>query len=124
MKPLALVLIVQLVSVLAMPAELLGEAEDMTEKEKIEALIEHIEGLEHATFIRNGREYDSEKAARFLRGKWRVMGKRIQSASEFIEKIASESSTFGTPYRIRFGDREEVLCGDYLKQRLEHLDRH
>lgn len=89
------------------------------EKEKIEALIKQIENLKDAVFIRNGSNYDSKTAAIFLRGKWEKHTKEIKNATEFIEKLASNSSTSGKPYVIRFKDGREIKCGDYLKAELK-----
>lgn len=94
-----------------------------TEKEKIEALIKHLEGLKDATFIRNGRDYNAKTAARFLRGKWDANEKEIKTASDFIEKAASVSSTTGKPYLIRFKDGREVKCGDYLRDELKKFSQ-
>jgi hypothetical protein len=42
---------------------------------------------------------------------------------DFIEKVASVSSTSGKPYVIRFKDSHEVKCGDYLKEELKKLEK-
>src|SRR5262245_57771463 len=93
-----------------------------TEKEKIEALIKHIEGLKDATFVRNDSDYGAKTAARFLRGKWQAHEKEIKTAMDFIEKAASVSSTSGKPYVIRFKDAREVKCGEYLRDQLKKLE--
>jgi len=92
-----------------------------TEKEKIEALIKHIEGLKDAKFIRNDNDYDAKTAARFLRGKWRANEKQIKTATDFIEKAASMSSTSGKPYVIRFKGGRDVKCEEYLKEELRKI---
>lgn len=94
----------------------------LTEKQKIDALIKHVEGLKDATFIRNNRDYNAKTAARFLRGKWDANEKHIKTATDFIEKAASVSSTTGKPYVIRFTDGREVKCAEYLKTELKKLD--
>jgi len=105
-------------------ASLRLQAEDkpLTEKEKIESLIKHLEDLKDATFVRNDTSYDSKVAGTFLRGKWEAQGKEIKTAADFIEKIASVSSTSGKPYVIRFRDGRETKCGDYLKTELKKLE--
>lgn len=94
-----------------------ARAEDETKR--IEALISQVENLKDAKFVRNGSNYDSKDAAKFLRGKWHSKEKEIHTAEEFIEKAASISSTSGKPYIIRFADGHEVKCADYLKQQLK-----
>ena len=88
------------------------------DKAKIEALITHVQTLKDASFIRNGKEYDSANAAKFLRGKWKANEDKIRSPSDFIEQVATKSSTTGKPYLIRFKDGTEVPCGKYLTARL------
>jgi len=85
-----------------------------SEKAKIEALLEHVAKLEDAKFIRNDREYDAKAAERFLRGKWDAHRPPVRSAKEFIETLASVSSTSGKAYRIKFQDGREVTSKAYL----------
>ena len=89
------------------------------EKEKIESLIRHVEGLKGASFIRNGKSYDAASAGKFLRGKWQAKEEEIKTAGDFISKVATISSTTGKPYLIRFSDGKEVKCADYLQSRLK-----
>ncbi len=89
------------------------------EKAKIEGLIQHVEGLKGAQFIRNGSSYDAKNAGKFLRGKWQSKDGEVKTAADFIEKVATVSSTTGKPYLIRFSDGREVKCGEYLKERLK-----
>jgi len=93
-----------------------------SEKEKIENLIRTVEGLKDAKFIRNGSEYDSSSAAKFLRRKWEANSKEIVTARDFIEKAASISSTSGKPYTIRLKDGKVVKCGDFLISELKRLE--
>jgi hypothetical protein len=97
------------------------------EKEKIEYLVSHIESMKDATFVRNGKEYDARTAALFLRGKWQTNKDKVRTAEDFIESIASRSSTTGKPYSIRMKNGKEIECGDYLRKTLNppgpRLDR-
>lgn len=93
----------------------------MSEKAKIESLIGHIENLKDATFIRNGSDYDPKSAAKFLREKWQANDKDIKTATDFIAKAATLSSTTGKPYLIRFKDGTHSKCGDYLTARFKEL---
>jgi Family of unknown function (DUF5329) len=93
-----------------------------TEKEKIENLIRQIERLKDAKFIRNGSEYDSSSAAKFLRRKWEAQSKEIRTARDFIEKAASSSSTSGKPYLIRLKDGKTIRCSDFLTGELKRLE--
>jgi hypothetical protein len=92
------------------------------EKEKIESLIRAVEGLKDARFIRNGSEYDSSSAAKFLKRKWESQTKEIATARDFIDKAASSSSTSGKPYLIKFKDGKTIKCGDYLTGELKRIE--
>jgi membrane-bound lytic murein transglycosylase len=94
-----------------------------TERQKIEALIKHVEGLKDAKFVRNGMEYDAKTAVQFLRGKWDANTAQIKTAKDFIEKAASISTTTGQPYLIRFKDGKQMKSGEYLKAELQKLEK-
>lgn len=81
-----------------------AEAESRT----IEALIASVAQLSDATFIRNDKSYPAPTAARFLREKWKSRQSEVGSAEEFIDRIASSSSTTSKPYLIRFADGRQV----------------
>jgi hypothetical protein len=91
------------------------------EEKQIGALIAAIEGMADATFIRNGRPYGAAVAAGFLRRKWRHRETEVGSADDFIEKVASFSSTTGQPYLIRFSDGRETPCAIFLRTELSNL---
>lgn len=94
----------------------------LSESQKIESLIRHVEQLKNARFVRNGREYDAATAGKFLRGKWDANKRQVATARDFIAKIASKSSTSGRPYLVRFADGREVRSGDYLTAQLQRLE--
>jgi len=93
------------------------------ERQKIEALIHHVEQLSEAVFIRNNKEYSAKTAATFLRGKWDATLEDITTARDFIAKVGSMSSTSGQPYRIRFKDGHEVSSGEYLRTVLQQFEQ-
>jgi hypothetical protein len=96
--------------------------ESITDREKIERLLMAIESAEGVVFIRNGAEHSAKDAAEHLRTKWQAAGDQIETAEEFIEKIGSESSFSGEPYRVRKPDGTEVLAGAYLKDKLRDIE--
>ncbi len=99
-----------------------ARAKDRAEDTQIEALLTFIGSQTNLKFIRNGSEYDSSTAVKFLRGKWDRQRDTIRSAREFIDKIATQSSTTGKPYRIRLTDGREIDCSAFLSNRLAELD--
>jgi len=100
-----------------------GDEKALTEAQKIESLIKHVERLKDATFVRNDVEYDAKSAAKFLRRKWDSNKAEIKSARDFIQKAASVSSTSGKAYLIRFKSGRETTSGDYLRAELKKLEQ-
>ena len=100
----------------------LRAADTAAERTKIEALITHLEGLRDTTFVRNGSDYDSKTAAKFLRGKWQSNEKEIKTAADFIAIAATRSSTSGKPYIVRRKGFKDILCAEYLTAQLKKLE--
>jgi len=102
----------------------LASASDLSsaEKRKIEVLISGVEQMTDAVFIRNGRNYNAPVAAEFLRRKWKSRRSEIHSAADFIDKVASCSSTTGKPYSIHWRDGTERLCTEYFRAQLSLLE--
>jgi len=94
----------------------------LTENDKIEQLISAVAELQDSKFIRNGAEYGAAEAADHLRTKWRAAGGEIKTAEEFVETIASNSSTTGEPYRIRMPDGHIIEAEAYLRKRLGEIE--
>jgi hypothetical protein len=88
------------------------------EDQKIEGLLAHLAAQKDLKFVRNGSTYDSATAVKFLRGKWDRQRDEIKSAANFVDKVASKSSTTGQPYLIRLPDGKEIACRDYLLAQL------
>jgi hypothetical protein len=97
-------------------------AAHLTEAQKIQALIHSVETLKGAVFIRNGTEYDGAKAAEHLRRKLDYAGDRVQTADQFIEKLATGSSMSGKPYKIRFADGKTVDSAVFFREQLRKLE--
>ena len=122
-KPSRVILSVLAVSLaLAGPrTSLAEEASAQAEQRTIEALIASVAQLSGATFLRNGESYTASSAARFLREKWRSRQSEVRSAEDFIDRVASFSSTTSKPYLIRFADGREVPSAEYLRAELAKL---
>ena len=99
------------------------EKKKLTEDQKIESLIKHVEELKDAKFIRNGTEHDPSEAAQLMKYKWDNNKDDIKTAKDFILICATKSSTSGQPYLIKFKDGKEVNCADYLTAELEKLEK-
>lgn len=84
------------------------------EEQKIEDLLARVAGQPDMQFIRNGQAYDAATAVSFLRGKWDRQRAEIKTLRDFIEKVATKSSTTGQPYLIKFKDGHAIACREFL----------
>jgi len=91
------------------------------EQARIDRLIAYVESRTDVAFVRNGTAYSSQDAATFLRGKLAQMGERVTTAQEFIDQIASQSSTSGDPYTIRFADGRTEPSAKFLGDELRRI---
>ena len=89
--------------------------------QEIEALIAAVESLNGGVFIRNGQEHNAKDAANHLRRKLRAAGKRVKSAEDFIQHIASKSSSSGNPYALRLPSGKTVDAGEWFRAQLQAL---
>lgn len=98
-----------------------GSLHALSEQQKIDLLYQEIRTT-RAIFIRNGIEYDSEKAVSHLKRKHDYAGDRIKTARQFIKYLATESSMTGVAYKIKFPDGRVVESGPYLLQVLQRIE--
>jgi Family of unknown function (DUF5329) len=92
------------------------------EQARIDRLIEYIESRSDLMFIRNGTDYSCKDAAKFMRRKLRAMGEHVTTAQQFIDEIASKSSTTGQPYLIRYPDGKTMTAARFLGDELKRID--
>lgn len=108
-------------------AALLGAAHagttDAVEAKRIEYLIQSVERLPNAKFIRNGSAYDAKEASEHLRMKLRKAGDRVKTADDFIQLCASKSYISGEPYQIRMADGTVINSETFLRQKLKELNK-
>ena len=98
-------------------------APSSAEAMRIERLIKFVESKTEVKFVRNGTEYSNLDAGKFLRGKLEAMGDKVHTAHDFIEQIASRSSTSGDPYLIRWADGRTVPAAKFLGDELKRMGR-
>jgi hypothetical protein len=99
-----------------------ASAGNLTESDKIEALIQRVEKLEGAVFVRNGVEYGARDAGKHLREKWQWRRDQIRTARDFIVLAGSISTQTGKPYLIRWKDGRELKASDFLIAELKKLE--
>ena len=70
------------------------------------------------TFVRNGREHSAADAADHLALKYSRGRRYVNSAEDFIDRLASASSWSGKVYTVRCGEHTEP-SSDWLHRALE-----
>ena len=98
-------------------------APSAAEMARIERLLTMIASRRDMRLVRNGTEHDTDTAVSFLRGKLKNYGSDIKTAEEFIDRIASKSSTTGQLYWVKLPDGREIPAGDFLRIELVRLDK-
>ena len=94
---------------------------DKVEKAKIEYLIERIRQSPYQ-FVRNGMEHTSSEAAEHLTHKYRKAKDQIKTAEEFIQYVATRSSTTQKLYLMKLKDGNTIPMGEILKNELKVLE--
>jgi hypothetical protein len=95
-----------------------------TNEGKIDYLLERVSKA-NLVFIRNQKEYNGYEAARFLR--WKLNRHRdrynvkIDTAEDFIDKIATVSRTTGQSYTVEISGTGKHLLGQVLSNELDEL---
>ncbi len=90
------------------------------EQAQIDALLAAIESS-GCRFERNGSVYSAAEGAAHLRSKLDSIGERIQTASQFIERVATGSSQSGQPYHVLCNGQPAQLSRQWLEARLAEL---
>ena len=99
---------------------------DLTNEEgKIDYLIERVRTA-NVTFIRNGEIFDGTHAAEFLRWKLDRLRARhhmqIDSAQDFVSKVAVGSRMSGKPYIVVLNDGSRYSMQQILQNELDQLE--
>ncbi|HEX5057436.1 MAG TPA: DUF5329 family protein [Gammaproteobacteria bacterium] len=105
-----------------LPALSLAADRDALESRKIDYLIEAIEHLDNAQFIRNGKALHGRVASNNFRLKLKKPRCDVSTAQDFIRICAAASWASGRPYEIRFADGTVMLAKDYLRQKLSKFE--
>jgi hypothetical protein len=93
------------------------------ESQRIEKFLTVLSAQSDLIFIRNGSEYKLNKAVSHLKRKLKQTRRRLQTAEEFIDQVASTSSISGQPYYIRKQGGQNEPAGPYFRQLLIQADR-
>lgn len=78
----------------------LGSLGFASENEEIEFLLSYVANSD-CTFLRNGDVHEAKEASKHLERKYDHVRSRINTAEDFINKIAAKSSLSGRLYEVR-----------------------
>ncbi|MFN4082516.1 MAG: DUF5329 family protein [Bacteroidia bacterium] len=99
-----------------------AQTRDKAEQKKIEYLIDFIR-KSNLTFIRNEQEFSGIAAAEHLEMKLSKAGSRIQTANDFIDRIASQSILTKKPYQVKLKNGSVINLRDLLYFELNKLNK-
>jgi len=103
--------------VLAIGVLFSGDNSHAADNEEINYLLTYLANSD-CTFIRNGDEHEAEKSSDHLEMKYNHVKRRIKTAEDFINKIASKSSLSRKPYEVQCGD-VRIPSKQWLENALE-----
>lgn len=91
------------------------------ETARIAALLEHL-ATSDVTFLRAGEPYTGAEAADHLRRKLRAAGGQVGTYAEFVERIASRSSTTHEAYLVAPPDGEPIAAAQWIASQAAAID--
>ena len=92
---------------------------DDAAQHEIDHLLEFV-AASNCTFVRSGEKYSSQAAREHLAMKYRFTQFRLSTADEFVQYLATESSTTHEPYFVICG-KQERPAGPWLADELRRF---
>lgn len=92
------------------------------EEARVQAMLTALSQQQGLVFIRNGSEHTSEEAVSHLRLKLKNTRNRINTADQFIDKVASSSSITGKPYTVRVPGQPDENAAPFLHRLIAESD--
>ncbi len=101
-----------------------GAALDTVAQREVDYLLTRLE-ISDCRFFRNGKWYDAARARQHLEKKlaWLVKRDLVDSAEQFIERAATQSSRSGEPYLMQCADAPAVPSFAWLTDQLARYRR-
>lgn len=93
------------------------------EETRVDNLLTAVGRQEQLIFIRNGSEHNATEAESHLRLKLSKTKKRLNTAEQFVDKVASGSSISGKPYQVKLPGKDPVDAKVYLTELLAETDK-
>ncbi len=108
----------------ALGAATAGANPTKPESARIDKLIAAVGKRTDISFVRNGKEYNCEQAAEFLRGKLKWSLEKVFTVQDFIELVGTRSTTSGEIYQIKLAGGRTMPSAEFLRQELLRVDKH
>jgi hypothetical protein len=96
-------------------------SQKITEKEKIEFLLEQVE-KSGIVFIRNGEKHKAKEARAHMERKLNYAGNKIRTADQFIQYLGTKSSMTGKPYYVILPDGTQLESAKWLREQLKKVE--
>ncbi|MEO3991796.1 YfeK family protein [Pseudocitrobacter cyperus] len=93
------------------------------EEARINAMLEALSQQKTLVFVRNGDEHTCDEAVSHLRLKLSNTRNRIDTAEQFIDKVASSSSITGKPYIVKIPGKSDENAQPYLHALIAQTDK-
>lgn len=95
----------------------------ISERDKIDYLLDRI-AASHYSFIRNGELHDGRKARLWLLYKMNHWVRGVDTAEDFVKRVASFSQRTGQAYLVQFPDGQIYSLNSVLKNELFAFETH
>lgn len=93
------------------------------EEARINAMLEALSQQKELVFVRNGDEHTCDEAVSHLKLKLGNTRNRIDTAEQFIDKVASSSSITGKPYIVKIPGKSDENAQPYLHTLIAQTDK-
>lgn len=93
------------------------------EEARINAMLDALGQKKDLIFVRNGDAHNCEEAVSHLRLKLGNTRGRIDTAEQFIDKVASSSSMTGKPYIVRIPGKSDENAKPFLHALIAQTDK-
>lgn len=93
------------------------------EEARINAMLDALSQQKELVFVRNGDEHTCDEAVSHLKLKLGNTRNRIDTAEQFIDKVASSSSITGEPYIVKIPGKSDENAQPFLHALIAQTDK-